>query len=201
MTSTAERPGRIVLIRHGETEWSKSGQHTGVTDLPLLPEGEAAARALREPLAQFDIVAAYCSPMTRARRTAALAGLLDVEVVDDLREWDYGRFEGLSTPQIREQLGYSWEIFTDGVQPGDTPGETVEDVAARASHILMRAREDTRRGDVVLIGHGHTSRILAGVWLRQEPRFGANLELGAGRISVLSQHHGIPTIEMWNAHG
>lgn len=193
--------GRIILIRHGETEWSRSGQHTGVTDLPLLPEGESAAQDLRKSLEVYDIASAYSSPMTRARDTASLAGLQGVQVVDDLREWDYGRFEGMSTVQIREELGYPWEIFTDGVQPGSTPGETVEDVAARASHVLMRAREDTRRGDVVLVGHGHTSRILAGVWLRQEPRFGANLELHAGRISVLGRHHGIPTIEMWNAAG
>lgn len=201
MGTAPEQLGRIILIRHGETEWSRIGQHTGVTDLPLLPEGEAAARALRTPLEAFEIASVYCSPLARARETASLAGLRDVTVLDDLREWDYGRYEGRSTAQIREELGYSWEIFTDGVQPGDTPGETVEDVAARASHVLMRAREDLRRGDVVLVGHGHTSRILAGVWLRQEPRFAANLELAAGRISVLGHHHGIPTIQMWNATG
>ncbi|WP_018155853.1 histidine phosphatase family protein [Demetria terragena] len=201
MTNATDQPGRIILIRHGETEWSLSGQHTGTTDLPLLPEGEAVARSLREPLTKFNIVAAYSSPMARARRTAELAGLERVTVLEDLREWDYGRFEGMSTPMIRAELGYPWEIFTDGVQPGESPGETVEDVAARASHVLATAREDARRGDVVLVGHGHTSRILAGVWLRQEPRFGANLELGAGRISVLGQHHGIPTLEMWNAAG
>lgn len=201
MRSAPEQLGRIILIRHGETEWSRVGRHTGVTDLPLLPEGEETARSLRGPLETFDIASVYCSPMTRARRTAALAGLRDVTVLDALREWDYGRYEGMSTAQIREELGHPWEIFTDGVQPGDTPGETVEDVAARASHVLMRAREDTRRGDVVLVGHGHTSRILAGVWLRQEPRFAANLELAAGRLSVLGRHHGIPTIERWNAAG
>lgn len=199
MGNSADDTGRIILVRHGETEWSRSGQHTGTTDLPLLPEGEEAARSLREPLGAYDIAAVFCSPLERARRTAELSGLKDVEVLEDLREWDYGRFEGLSTPQIRAELGYPWEIFTDGVEPGATPGETVEDVAARASHVLARARRHTGDGDVVLVGHGHTSRILAGVWLRQEPRFGANLELGAGRLCVLGQHHGIPTIEVWNA--
>ncbi|YAL84632.1 histidine phosphatase family protein [Dermacoccaceae bacterium W4C1] len=193
--------GRVILLRHGQTEWSRSGQHTGVTDLPLLPEGEAAAREAAALLSRYDVVSVHCSPLSRARRTAELAGLSNVVIDEDLREWDYGGYEGLSTPQIREQLGYDWEIFTDGVVPGQTPGETVEDVAARASHVLRRISEDLTRGDVVLVGHGHTSRILATVWLRHEPRFAASLTLDAGRLCVLGHHHGKPTLEMWNAGG
>lgn len=194
-------PGRVLLLRHGQTEWSLSGQHTGVTDLPLLPEGEEAARAARRFFAGRNIVAVRVSPMSRARRTADLAGLTDVTIDEDLREWDYGGYEGLSTPQIRQQLGYDWELFADGVVPGDSPGETIEDVAARASHVLDRIRSDLAVGDVVLVGHGHTSRILATVWLRTTPRFAANLTLDAGRVCVLGHHHDEPTIEMWNAAG
>lgn len=190
-----------MLLRHGQTEWSLSGQHTGVTDLPLLPEGEDAARAARRFFADRNIVAVRVSPLSRARRTAELAGLGDAVIDDDLREWDYGGYEGLSTAQIRERLGYDWDIFADGVVGGDTPGETVEDVAARASHVLERIRPDLTHGDVVLVGHGHTSRILATVWLRQNPRFAANLTLDAGRACILGHHHDEPTVEMWNAAG
>ncbi|WP_142005192.1 MULTISPECIES: histidine phosphatase family protein [Barrientosiimonas] len=201
MSSASSQPqGRVILLRHGETEWSRSGQHTGATDLPLLPEGEQAARDLAPRLAELDVAAVYSSPLSRAVRTAELAGLTGLVIDDDLREWDYGGYEGLSTPQIREKIGNpTWEIFADGVVPGDTPGETVEDVAARASHVLRRIYEDRRRGDVVLAGHGHASRILTSVWLREEPRFGAKLQLDAGRLCILGQHHGIPTIERWNA--
>ncbi|AKU16938.1 histidine phosphatase family protein [Luteipulveratus mongoliensis] len=190
--------GRLVLLRHGETEWSKSGQHTGTTDIPLTPVGEAAARETAGLLKAYDIVAAYVSPMTRARRTAELAGLTDYQLDDDLREWDYGAYEGLTTPQIREQLGYKWEIFRHGVVAGKTPGETVEDVAARASHVLRRVWPDLHRGDVVLVAHGHLLRILSTVWLREQPRFGAKLSLDAGSVSALGEHHGVPTIDVWN---
>ncbi|MDE9367375.1 histidine phosphatase family protein [Luteipulveratus sp. YIM 133132] len=190
--------GRLVLLRHGETEWSRSGQHTGTTDVPLTPVGEEAARQTAALLTAYDVVSVYCSPMTRARRTAELAGLRDVRIDDDLREWDYGAYEGLTTPQVREQLGYQWEIFRYGVAPGKTPGETVEDVAARASHVLNRVWPDLHRGDVVLVAHGHLLRILTTVWLREQPRFGAKISLDAGSVSVLGEHHGVPTIDVWN---
>lgn len=189
----------IVLIRHGETEWSRSGQHTGTTDLPLLPEGEACARRAGELLAGMSFVAAFCSPLQRAVRTAELAGLRDVELAPELREWDYGGYEGLTTPQIREQTGDpTWEIFKDGTVPGDTPGESVWDVAARVSHVLAKVTPLLDEGNVALVAHGHSLRILASVFLQMSPRFGARLLLDAGSLSMLGFHHGQPTVQVWN---
>lgn len=200
MNANARRmpSGRVVLLRHGETEWSKSGQHTGTTDIQLTAEGERAASEVGALVRSYNIVSVVTSPLTRARRTAELAGLTNASVDEDLREWDYGAYEGLSTPQIREQLGYAWEIFHDGVTAGTTPGESVEDVAARARKVLDRITPDLHRGDVVLVAHGHLLRILTSVWLREEPRFGAKLSLDAGSVSVLGEHHDVPTIDVWN---
>lgn len=196
----APRPdsGRLVLVRHGETQWARDGRHTGTTDLPLLPAGEAVARAAGQALAGHHFVAEFVSPLLRARRTAELIGLQNLEIDDDLREWDYGGYEGKSTPQIREEVGYDWEIFADGVIPGETPGETVEDVAARASHVLARVHPLLEQGDVILVAHGHLLRILAAAYLRQQPRFAASLQLDAGAVCALDTHHGIPTIASWN---
>ncbi|GGB36554.1 phosphatase [Flexivirga endophytica] len=192
----------IVLIRHGATEWSRSGRHTGTTDLPLLPEGEADARKLRDQVSELDVVATFCSPMQRARRTAELAGLTDLRIDDDLREWDYGAYEGLSTPQIREKLGDpSWEIFADGVESGATPGETVEDVAARVSHVVRHVVPLLEVGNVALVAHGHSLRIFAAIFLRQEVRMGAQLILNAGSLSTLGFYHGTPCIQVWNTGG
>ncbi len=188
----------LVLIRHGETAWSRDGRHTGTTDLPLVPEGEACARRAGELIDGMPFAGVFCSPMQRARRTAELAGLSDPVIDDDLREWDYGGYEGLSTPQIREQLGHEWEIFQDGVVSGDTPGETVEDVAARVSHVIARAVPLLDRGHVALVAHGHSLRILASVFLREEPRFGAKLMLDAGAVCLLSFYHGRPCVNVWN---
>jgi probable phosphoglycerate mutase len=188
-----------VLLRHGETEWSKSGQHTGRTDLPLTPHGEELARASGELLHGYDFVLTLSSPLQRARRTAELAGL-DAEVDEDLLEWDYGAYEGRTTAQIRADLGYDWTVFRDGVTPGETPGETVEEVAARASRVVRRALEAMQRGDVALVGHGHCLRVLASVFLRQEPRLGAQLLLDAGSVSVLQFEREQPAVRVWN-HG
>lgn len=198
--STREIPaGRLLLIRHGQTEWARSGRHTGLTDLPLLPEGEDASRASAPLLAEFDIVAAFVSPLQRARRTAELIGIADPRVDPDLVEWDYGGYEGLSTPQIRERTGGErWTVWDDGVVPGDTPGETIEQVAARARAVIDRAAPDLQRGDVVLVGHGQMLRILASVWLQVEPRFGAQLPFDAGSISVLGHEREAPAIHRWN---
>ncbi len=121
-----------MLLRHGETEWSRTGQHTGTTDVPLTPAGEQAARSLAGALDSYHFSLVLSSPLQRARRTAELAGV-SAELDPDLREWDYGAYEGLTTEQIRADLGYDWTIFEHGVPPGDTPGESIEDVAARAS--------------------------------------------------------------------
>lgn len=190
--------GRLVLLRHGETEWSRSGQHTGVTDIPLTPHGEEQARVVAEALTEFSFVLTLSSPLQRARRTAELAGLTP-EIDDDLIEWDYGGYEGLTTPEIRERLGYDWSVFRDGVVPGDTPGETVEEVAGRASRVVKRALEAMEHGDVALVGHGHYSRVLATVFLQQEPRMGAKLLLDAGSLSVLEYEREEPAVRVWNS--
>jgi probable phosphoglycerate mutase len=189
--------GRLVLLRHGETEWSRSGQHTGRTDIPLTPHGEDQARAVAQALADFSFVLTLSSPLQRAYRTAELAGL-SPELDEDLLEWDYGGYEGRTTPEIREELGYDWSVFRDGVVPGETPGETVEEVAGRASRVVKRALEAMADGDVALVGHGHYSRVLATVFLQQEPRMGAKLLLDAGSLSVLEYEREEPAIRAWN---
>jgi broad specificity phosphatase PhoE len=196
MPSTSS--GRLVLIRHGETEWSAAGRHTGLTDVPLTEHGEEQARALRSALAGLDVALALSSPLQRARRTAELAGL-DPEIDGDLVEWDYGGYEGISTPEVRERTGNAtWTVFDEGVVPGDTPGETVEEVAARASRVLQRVEEPLTRGDVVLVAHGHLLRILAATRLRQDARFGAHLLLHPATLSVVGEEHGVPALDRWN---
>lgn len=186
-----------MLLRHGETEWSRSGQHTGRTDVPLTPRGEADARDLAGGLGDFRFALVLASPLQRARRTAELAGLVP-ELDDDLMEWDYGAYEGLTTPRIRHDLGYDWTVFEHGVPPGETPGESVEDVAARAARVVRRATEAMTHGDVALVAHGHLLRVLAAVFLRQEPRLGAQLLLDAGAICVLEYERERPAIRVWN---
>lgn len=195
----ATPPHRLVLLRHGETEWSRDGRHTGSTDLPLTDEGRARAAEAAGRLEELGVrpVLTLTSDLQRARDTASLAGL-DATVDRDLREWDYGGYEGRSTAQIREDLGTDWDVFRDGVVPGATPGETVEEVAARAARVLARVRPHLLEGDVVLVGHGHTSRILATVWLRTAPRLAAQLTLDASRLAVLGHHREDPCILSWN---
>jgi broad specificity phosphatase PhoE len=189
--------GRLVLLRHGETAWSKSGQHTGRTDIPLTEHGEELARQSGRLVADYHFVLTLSSPLQRARRTAELAGLVP-EIDEDLLEWDYGGYEGLTTATIREDLGYDWTVFRDGVPAGETPGETVEEVAARASRVVRRAVAAMAVGDVALVGHGHCLRVLTSVFLRQEPRLGAQLLLDAGSVSVLQFDREQPAIRVWN---
>jgi len=197
-TGPAEPAGHLVLVRHGETEWSRSGQHTGLTDVALTAGGEAAARRAGTLLGDRTFVRVLTSPLQRARRTAELASLANPEVDPRLVEWDYGGYEGLTTAQVRERLGHPWTVFDDGVVPGDTPGETVEAVAARAAAVLADVRGDLERGDVALVGHGHCLRILATVFLRQEARMGAQLLLDAGSVSVLEYEREQPAVRTWN---
>ncbi|ADU48325.1 histidine phosphatase family protein [Intrasporangium calvum] len=191
-------PGSIYLFRHGETEWSISGQHTGSTDLPLLPEGEAAARELGEILRHRRFERVLVSPLQRARHTAELAGLGDFEVEPLLREWDYGAYEGITTAEISERLGRPWEVFADGVTPGDTPGETVDEVATRGQQVIDKVWPALERGDVALFGHGHALRVLTAVWLGTTPRFGQHLILDAGSMSVLTHHRSTRCIGTYN---
>lgn len=194
----------LVLVRHGSTPWSVSGRHTGRTDVPLDEDGEQAARALGELLAGTAFASVRVSPLQRARRTAELAGLRPLTVDDDLMEWDYGAYEGLTTSQIRTARGDRWRVFDDGVAPGgpgQTPGENIYELADRARHVLMRVREPLTRGPVALVGHGHALRVLATVWLGLPPQFGAMLELGTGSVSVLSTARDVPAIRLWNQPG
>lgn len=196
-THPAPPMGKLVLLRHGETEWSRSGRHTGLTDIPLTTLGEAAARAAADLVAGYDFRLVLSSPLQRARRTAELAGL-HAEIEPLLAEWDYGGYEGRTTAEIRAELGYNWSVFTDGVTGGVTPGETVEEVAARASRVLIRVLPAMASGDVALIAHGHYLRILTAVFLRLAPRFGAMIALDAGAVSVLGFDREQPAIFTWN---
>lgn len=187
---------RIHLIRHGETEWSLGGRHTSRTDLPLTAAGEARASALGEFLDGLlegrPLSLVLTSPMQRALRTCELAGLLDrAERTEDLREWDYGDYEGRTTPEIRVARP-GWTIFHDGV-PG---GETAEDVAARVRRVIDRA--DKADGDVAIFGHGHSLRVLTAVWLRLAPEDGERFLLDAGAVSTLGYEHETRVVAGWN---
>jgi broad specificity phosphatase PhoE len=190
--------GRLMLLRHGQTEWSRTGRHTGRTDVPLTDEGEEQARALQPWVSGLQPRLVLVSPLLRASRTAELAGLADLVVDDNLQEWDYGGYEGLTTPQIREQTEAGWTVFRNGVVPGDTPGETLQEVADRGRAVLERVRPELEHGDVVLVGHGHALRVLATVWLDVDPCIGSQLLLDPATVSVLGSQHDVPAIVTWN---
>jgi probable phosphoglycerate mutase len=181
--------GDLILLRHGETEWSLAGKHTGRTDIPLTPRGEAAAAALAPMLAHRDIVAVFTSPARRAVTTASLAGLANAIPDPDLWEWDYGGYEGMTTPQIQEQRP-GWYLWRDGVIPGDAahPGETIEQVAERVDRVLARTEPLLADGDVALVAHGHVLRVLTARYLR----------LDTGTVSSLGSEHAEPVISSWN---
>ncbi|MBF8192252.1 histidine phosphatase family protein [Nonomuraea sp. K274] len=188
----------MLLLRHGETEWSRAGKHTGRTDLPLTEHGEDQARALA-PLVKeraFDLV--LVSPARRARRTAELAGLNGYDVDGDLWEWDYGGYEGITTPEIRETRP-GWYLWRDGVIPGDAehPGESAAEVGARADRVIQRAR--AAGGRVALVAHGHFLRVLAARWLGLEPEGGRLLKLDTGTYSWLGFERAEPVLTTWNA--
>ncbi|TDC08090.1 histidine phosphatase family protein [Nonomuraea longispora] len=188
----------MLLLRHGATEWSKAGKHTGRTDLPLTGDGEEQARALA-PLAKgraFGLV--LVSPARRARRTADLAGLDGYDVDADLWEWDYGGYEGITTPEIRESRP-GWYLWRDGVIPGDAehPGESAAEVAARADRVIERAR--AAEGRVALVAHGHFLRVLAARWLGLGPAEGRLFKLDTGTYSRLGFEHAEPVLMAWNA--
>jgi probable phosphoglycerate mutase len=191
--------GDLILLRHGETDWSKSGRHTGRTDIPLTAGGEAAAAALAPLLSRREITAAFSSPARRAARTAELAGLTDVKQDLDLWEWDYGGYEGMTTPQIQEQRP-GWYLWRDGVIPGDAahPGETVQQVGERVDRVLARAEPLLAGGDVALVAHAHVLRVLTARWLRLDPSDGRLFRLDTGTISTLGREHTEPVILSWN---
>lgn len=195
---TSERPGELVLVRHGETEWSKSGQHTGRTDIPLTENGIEQAKRAGRYLADRTFALALSSPLERARETARLVGV-DPELDDDLYEWDYGAYEGLTTPQIKVKRHGPWDLWTDGVPAGDTPGENAAEVRVRVERVLNRVRPVLAEGDdAIVVAHGHVLRALGAAWIRLAPQDGAVLKLGTATVSSLGYEHGRPVIDSWN---
>ena len=183
---------RLVIVRHGETEWSRAGRHTGRTDIPLDAPGRECARALGPVLARWDFAAVYTSPLARARETCELAGYGDRAVLlDDLVEWDYGEYEGLTIEEIREQRP-GWSLWRDGV-PG---GETLEQVAARAERVISVADDDA--GDVLLVAHGHLLRVLTARWLRLPAESGGHFALATCAPSELAYEHEWTALLSWN---
>ena len=174
--------GDLILLRHGQTEWSQAGRHTGRTDIPLTAYGEQSARELAPALAKLTVAAVFTSPAQRATRTAELAGLTRAEPDPDLWEWDYGGYEGQTTAQIRQEH----------------PGETVADVGHRADRVLARVRPLLPGGDVVLVAHGHVLRVLTARWLGLVPADGRLFLLDTGTVCVLGTEHGEPVISSWN---
>ncbi|MDO8106409.1 histidine phosphatase family protein [Isoptericola sp. b441] len=190
--------GEIVLVRHGETAWSRSGRHTGLTDVPLTELGRRQAADLSARLADLHPDRVVASPLRRASETAELGGLVP-EIDERLVEWDYGAYEGLTTPEIRERRGDRWTVFRDGVEPGDTPGESLEQVAARAAAVLADVAPTVDAGGtVVLVAHGHLLRVLASRWLELPPEAGQRLVLDAASISRLGHEHGTTAVLSWN---
>lgn len=182
----------MFAIRHGETEGSLSGQHTGTTDIPLTANGRRLAKKLRPVLAEESFALVLVSPMQRARETCGLAGLGDRAVVDpDLAEWNYGSYEGLTSGQINE-MAPDWLIFRDGCPDGEIP----EQVGARADRVIARTRAG--EGNAALFAHGHVLRVLAARWLGMPARAGQHFLLGTGAVSVLGWYQGIPAVKMWN---
>jgi broad specificity phosphatase PhoE len=191
--------GQLILLRHGETEWSLSGRHTGRTDIPLTSRGEAVAATLAAPLRRMNIVAAFTSPAQRAVRTAELAGLTDAKPDPDLWEWDYGGYEGRTTADIQKERP-GWYLWRDGVIPGDAehPGETIEQVAARVDAVLARVRPLLADGDVALVAHAHVLRVLTARYLGLDPDGGRLFRLDTGTICTLGTEHDEPVITTWN---
>jgi broad specificity phosphatase PhoE len=180
------------LIRHGETAWSLSGAHTGLTDIPLTPNGECQALAIRDRLNGRPFSLVLASPLQRARETCRLAGYADRAEVDaDLLEWDYGAYEGLSTPEIRQNRP-EWNLWKDGVPDG----ESVEQVGERAHRIISRAH--SIGGDVALFAHGHLLRILTACWLGLPPDCGRLFALSTATVSLLGHERDTRVISSWN---
>jgi probable phosphoglycerate mutase len=186
-------PAEAVLIRHGETAWSLSGQHTGLTDLPLTDNGCRVARLLEEPLAGLGISQVLCSPLMRARQTCALAGYGSVaEIEPDLLEWNYGDYEGLTPEQIRNSRP-GWLVFRDGCPGGETPAQ----IAGRVDRVIQRVRQE--EGLVALFAHAHLLRVLAARWLGLTAEQGCHFLLDPATISRLGYYRNSAAIRCWNA--
>ncbi len=185
-------PERIVLVRHGETEWSASGQHTSRTDLPLIEAGREQARALERPLRGRTFTAVLSSPLKRALETCRLTGFGDVvELREELHEWDYGDYEGLTTPQIKDGRP-DWDLWRDGCPGGESPDQ----VCARADRLLASLAEVD--GEVLMFAHGHILRVLSARWVDMPVGAGARLLLSAGALCVLGHERETRALERWN---
>jgi probable phosphoglycerate mutase len=183
----------IYLIRHGETQWSLSGQHTGVSDIPLTEHGRQQARRLRHELVMNNFQLVLTSPLRRARETCDLAGLAQCAEIDaDLLEWNYGDYEGLTSGQIHVDRP-AWTIFNDGGGPG---GETPGQVGLRVDRVIARVR--ALNGDAALFAHGHVLRVLAARWLGLAPSAGAHFLLDTATLCVLTTNRGIAAVQHWN---
>lgn len=184
----------IVLIRHGQTEWSAVGKHTSYTDLDLTEAGVEQARAVGKKLAGRKFATVLSSPRKRALRTAELAGLTVTEITEDLAEWNYGEYEGVTTAEIRKTRP-DWSLWTDGCPGGESPAEA----GARVDRVLARARTLLAGGDVALIGHGHCLRVCGARWVGLPPSDGRVLKLDTATLSTLGFEHGNPAIDAWNS--
>ena len=174
---------QIVLVRHGETEWSKNGRHTSFSDIPLTLEGERQASSLEKELSDWDFKLVLCSPRARAKRTCELAGLLDrAEITDDLTEWNYGEYEGITTKEIR-QKDPTWTVFTSPTPGGETPDQ----VAERCDRVIARAK--AINDDVILFAHSHVLRVMIARWLELSPVEGRHFVLQTGTLNILSYEH------------
>ncbi|MFI5550277.1 histidine phosphatase family protein [Streptomyces sp. NPDC051738] len=191
--------GDLLLVRHGETEWSRSGQHTSWTDLPLTPEGEEQAKSLAPLLSGRTFALALTSPLDRALRTAELAGVTGAVPDPDLHEWDYGGYEGVTTVDIHRTRP-DWYLWTDGVPPGPDghPGESPAEVGARADRVLARVAAALPDGDVILVAHAHFLRVLTARRLGLAPADGRLFQLATATVSRLSVEHGRPVVAEWN---
>jgi broad specificity phosphatase PhoE len=190
----SDEPERqLYLVRHGETDWSRSGQHTGRTDIPLTDVGRRQAVALGERLRGHDFALVLTSPMSRAAETARIAGFGEAQPTSDLMEWDYGQFEGRTTAQIREDLP-RWTIWAGPWSGGETPAE----VGERVDRVIARCLGPAVSGDSLIFAHGHVLRVLAARWLGRHPGDGAHYALATATLSVLGWEHGARVIETWN---
>ena len=186
---------QLWLLRHGATEWALNGRHTGSTDLPLLPEGEAEARALGPVLSQQQFAAVFSSPLQRAQRTCELAGLGDrMQICDDIIEWNYGDYEGITTATIRETVP-DWTVWSHGCPKG----ENAQQVEVRCANAISTALAVPGDGDVALFAHGHILRALAGTWLGLGAAGGQLLRLGTASVSILGWERETRAIQRWNA--
>ncbi|HZZ95378.1 MAG TPA: histidine phosphatase family protein [Jatrophihabitantaceae bacterium] len=193
MPDNVEDGAQLWLIRHGQTEWSRDGKHTGRTDIALTERGEEEARALAPLMQRVRPAVVLCSPRERARRTAELAGLHIDAIDDDLAEWDYGDYEGLTSAEIQRDVP-GWTIFSNGTRNG----EQAADVRERTDRVLTRAAEALERGPVVLVAHGHISRVLGVRWIGLPVRAGAHFLLSEAAPCVLGAEKGVPVIASWN---